>query len=117
MAAAICSASSGNLAEQNEGLRIAEALLQARLEARDRILVPLQQTLDDLQKTKADSIEGLKAMTDFALADGRHIDRLFWLIAIADHIVKQEEPVDVTAISEGEIGHGLEAFDGAAFVF
>ena len=80
-----------NLAEQNEGLRIAEALLQARLEARDRILVPLQQTLDDLQKTKADSIEGLKAMTDLALADGRHIDRLFWLIAIADHIVKQPQ--------------------------
>jgi len=78
-----------NIAQQNEGLQITEALLRARLDARDRLLAPLPKSLDSLCQLVKDPIERLKAVTDRALAADRRIDRLFWLDALADHIQGQ----------------------------
>jgi len=78
-----------NISDKDEGLRIMEAMLQARLEARDRLLFPLQRTLDSVLRIKADPIATLKTLADRALDAEREIDRIFWLGAVADHIRDQ----------------------------
>jgi hypothetical protein len=78
-----------NIAQQDEGLQITEALLRNRLDARDRLLTPLRQTLDTLLQLGSDPIETLKSLVDLALGADRQIDRLFWLGAITDHIRRQ----------------------------
>ena len=78
-----------NISQQDEGLKITEALLRVRLEAQDRLLEPLCRTLDALLKLSTDPIATLKTLTDHALEADRRIDRLFWLRAIADHIQQQ----------------------------
>ena len=78
-----------NIAQQDEGLQIAEALLRARLDARDRLLTPLQRSLASLLQLVADPLERLKALTDLALATDRRIDRLFWLDALGDQLRSQ----------------------------
>jgi len=78
-----------NIAQQDEGLQITEALLRTRLEAQDRLLTPLRRTLDTLLQLNTDPIETLKSFVDLALEADRQIDRLFWLGAIADHIRHQ----------------------------
>ena len=81
-----------NIAQQDEGLQIAEALLRARLDARDRLLTPLQKSLGSLLELIADPVERLKALADLALATDRRIDRLFWLDALAAQLRSQPEP-------------------------
>jgi len=78
-----------NIAQQDEGLQITEALIRARLDARDRLLAPLRRTRDSLLQSSADPIDAIKAMTDLALEADRTIDRLFWLGAVAEHIRRQ----------------------------
>ncbi len=80
-----------NISQQDEGLQITEALLHARLDARDRLLAPLRKTLDSTLKLIADPIDTLNKLVDFALEPGRKIDQLFWLGAIADLI--RDQPV------------------------
>jgi hypothetical protein len=80
-----------NIAQKDEGLRITEALLSARLEARDRLLLPLQKSRDTLMQNTADPMQRLKALADLALDADRLVDRLFWLDAVADHIRRQPD--------------------------
>ncbi len=80
-----------NIAQKDEGLRITEALLRARLEARDRLLLPLQKSRDTLMQNIADPMQRLKALADLALDADRLVDRIFWLDALADHIRRQPE--------------------------
>jgi hypothetical protein len=80
-----------NIAQQDEGLQITEALLRARLDAQDRLLTPLRRTLDTLLQLSTDPIETLKSLTDLALEADRLIDRVFWLGATADHIRRQHD--------------------------
>jgi len=78
-----------NIAQQDEGLHISEALLRLRLDAQDRLLAPLRRTRDALLQFSVEPIEAIKDMTDYALDTDRTIDRLFWLGAVADHIRNQ----------------------------
>lgn len=80
-----------NISHKDEGLRITDALLRARLEARDRLLVPLQRNLDILIQNISDPMPRLKTLVDRALDARRLVDRLFWLHAAADHIRRQPE--------------------------
>jgi hypothetical protein len=78
-----------NIAQQDEGLDITEALLRLRLEAQDQLLAPLRCSLDELLQRTTNPIESLKAMTDRAMEADRQLDRLFWLDAAADLIRHQ----------------------------
>jgi len=80
-----------NISQKDEGLRITEALLRARLEARDRLLLPLQNSLHTLTQNISDPMQRLKTFVDLALDAARLVDRLFWLAAVADHIRRQPE--------------------------
>jgi len=79
-----------NIAQQDEGLHISEALLRLRLDAQDRMLSPLRSYLDVLL-LGADSnpIQSLKALADRAIEADRQLDRIFWLGATADLIRRQ----------------------------
>ncbi len=78
-----------NVSRQDEGFQITEALLRTRLAAQDRLLTPLQRTLDTLLQLSTDPIETLKSLVDLALEADRQIDRFFWLGSIVDHIRHQ----------------------------
>lgn len=80
-----------NISQKDEGLRITEALLRARLEARDRLLLPLQKSLETLVQNISDPMQLIKTFADLALDADRLVDRLFWLTAVADHIRQQPE--------------------------
>ncbi len=80
-----------NLAYQREGMEIAEALLRARLDARDRVLAHLERQRELLEDEGPDPEELVKDTVDRALAVERRIDRLFWLQVTADTI-RAEEP-------------------------
>ncbi len=80
-----------NISEKDEGLLITEALLRARLEARDRLLLPLQKSLESLMQNISDPMQCLKTLADLALDADRRIDRLFWLGALADQIRQQPD--------------------------
>jgi hypothetical protein len=78
-----------NIAQQDEGLQITEALIRARLDARDRLLAPLHKARHSLLKFSAAPIDAIKTMTDYALDADRAIDRRFWLGSVAEHIRRQ----------------------------
>jgi len=80
-----------NISHKDEGLRITESLLRARLEARDRLLLPLQKNLYTLIQNISDPMQRLKTLADLALDADRLIDRLFWLTALADDIRRQPD--------------------------
>lgn len=80
-----------NICQKDEGLRITDALVRARLEARDRLLLPLRRALDTLLANISDPMQHLKTLTDLALGADRLVDRLFWLDAAADHIRRRPE--------------------------
>jgi hypothetical protein len=75
-----------NLGDEREGLAIAEELLRARLDARDRLLAPLVQERDDARASEADPQARVLRFVDLALAAERRVDRIFWLLAVADEI-------------------------------
>ena len=78
-----------NISQQDEGLQIIEALLFDRLKARDLLLQPLQNDLDQLFNTHDDPAALLSSLINRATASERLIDRLFWLGAAADSINNQ----------------------------
>lgn len=78
-----------NISQQDEGLQITEALLAARLEARDLLLEPLKRELASLESHLPDAPDRIKAFIDRATCAGRQIDRLFWLTAVVDSINAQ----------------------------
>ena len=75
-----------NLGDEREGIAIAEELLRARLDARDRMLAPLVQARDDARADSPDLRDRVLRFADLALATDRRVDRLFWLLAVADDI-------------------------------
>jgi hypothetical protein len=75
-----------NIGDEREGLAIAEELLRARLDARDRLLAPLVHERDTLRASEADPRARVLRFVDLALAAERRVDRLFWLLTVADEI-------------------------------
>ena len=75
-----------NLGDEREGIAIAEELLRARLDARDRMLAPLVHARDAARADSPDLRERVLRFVDPALATERRIDCLFWLLAVADEI-------------------------------
>ncbi len=78
-----------NLGDESEGIAIAEELLRARLHARDHMLAPLVRARDVARAGTPDLRERVLRFVDLALAADRRIDRLFWLLAVADEISSQ----------------------------
>jgi hypothetical protein len=74
------------LGDEREGIAIAEELLRDRLDARDHMLAPLVCTRDAARTDTPDVYERVLRFVDLALAAERRIDRLFWLLALADEI-------------------------------
>src|SRR6185503_4416297 len=68
-----------NLGDAREGIAIAETLLRARLDARDRLLAPLVQAREAARLDTPDLRARVLRFVDLALAANRCIDRLFWL--------------------------------------
>ena len=75
-----------NLGDEREGLVIAEELLRARIHARDHMLAPLVHERDAARANLPDVCARVLRFVDLALAADRRIDRLFWLLAVADEI-------------------------------
>jgi hypothetical protein len=75
-----------NLGDEREGIAIAETMLRARLDARDRMLAPLVQAREAARDDTPDLRARVLRFIDLALAAERRIDRLFWLLATADAI-------------------------------
>jgi hypothetical protein len=75
-----------NISDEREGIAIAEELLRARLDARDRMLAPLVHARDAARADSPNLRERVLRFVDLALAAERRIDRLFWLLAVADEI-------------------------------
>lgn len=80
-----------NISQQDEALQTTEALLRLRLDAQDRLLVPLRRSLHELLQLDTDPVDTIKALTDSAFKADRQLDRLFWLGAAADHIRAQPD--------------------------
>ncbi|MBA2321973.1 MAG: hypothetical protein H0V89_12560, partial [Deltaproteobacteria bacterium] len=72
------------ITEKHEGLAIADALLRARLAARDRALVLLDA---ERLAVPGDPGERLRAFVDLALATDGPLHRAFWLRATSDVIL------------------------------
>jgi hypothetical protein len=75
-----------NLGNEREGIAIAQELLRARLDARDRMLAPLVEARDGARRHTPDLRDRVLRFADLALATDRLVDRLFWLLAAADDI-------------------------------
>ena len=75
-----------NLGNEREGVAIAEELLRARLDARDRLLAPLLDAREDARRHATSLRDRVLRFADLALATDRRVDRLFWLLAAADDI-------------------------------
>jgi hypothetical protein len=75
-----------NLSDEREGVVIAEELLRVRLEARDIMLAPLVLARDTARAGITDLRARLLRFVDLALAAPGGVDRLFWLLAVADEI-------------------------------
>lgn len=77
-----------NIGNEREGIAIAEELLRARLDARDRLLAPLVEARDSARRNTPDLRERVLGFVDLALAAERRIDRHFWLLAVAEDITR-----------------------------
>lgn len=78
-----------NIAEQDESLAIAEALLRLRLEVRDSALANLVNARDAACEKTKEPASVVAGFVDSALATDRRLDRIFWLQATADVIGQQ----------------------------
>lgn len=75
-----------NLGDEREGIAIAEELLRARLDARDRMLAPLVHARGAARVHTPDPKARVIHFAALALASARRVDRLFWLLAVSDEI-------------------------------
>ncbi len=80
-----------NISDQDEGLAIAQALFDRRVELRDRALARLDQEKDQLEEQDEDTLQWLGHLTAKVVAADRFIERNFWLRAVADLINEQPE--------------------------
>jgi len=78
-----------NLAAQNEGQRICEALLRERMALRDRQLVALAAERARIDHSLAAAEDRLKALVARACEIDAVLDRRFWLLAIVDTLRAQ----------------------------
>jgi hypothetical protein len=92
-----------NIANQNEGLAIANALLRERLAARDRSLAALQRKLDDTRSDTGDPGDQLRSFIDRALDCPRRIDQLFWLDAASDIIAAHDDSLSLYGMASARI--------------
>ena len=81
-----------NIAQRDEGRAIAEALLRARLDMRDRILLGFVAVRDQILEMKTEPASTADQLVKVALATESQIARLFFLGAAADLIRAQPEP-------------------------
>jgi hypothetical protein len=88
-----------NLGDEREGIVIAEELLHARIHARDDMLAPLVRARDAARDDLPDVCARALRFVDLALAADRRIDRLFWLLAVADDINShtKDQPAPILA--------------------
>lgn len=80
-----------NIAQEDEGWHIAEALLQARMKAGDLMLAHLDDQQQKICEAGLDPVEEVKVYVENALGCKRGIDRTFWLLATAD-VISVERP-------------------------
>ncbi len=80
-----------NLAQEDEGVHVAEALWRARLHARDEILVGLDHQRAGAVRAASDSLDLVCRLVDQAMASSRTLDRSFWLRALADVVSAEPE--------------------------
>lgn len=75
-----------NVAEKAEGEHVARAMLDLRLDARDRMLEPLRAARDAVcTSNDPDTVSAV--CIDRALATNSQLERLFWLDALANFLV------------------------------
>lgn len=80
-----------NISNKDEGLRITEALLRLRCDARERMLAPLLEAHRQLLESLPVHRELLRAMIDNATAAPRQLDRVFWLERAAKCIIDRPD--------------------------
>ena len=87
-----------NLAAQNEGQRICEALLRERMAQRDRMLASLQTERERIEQILPVVGDRLKAFADRACEIDAVLDRRFWLLVLVDALRAQPraEHADLT---------------------
>lgn len=78
-----------NVEAQREGACVAEALLAMRIEARDQALAALTAARSLVCQPTRGALEVIGDCVDRALAADRVLDRIFWLGALADEILKR----------------------------
>ena len=78
------------IADEDEGLAIAEKLWQARRKAGDLVLARLDEQREEHLEDAPDPMDLVQRFTDLAMDTDRALDRAFWLRATADTI--EDEP-------------------------
>lgn len=81
-----------NVAQEAEGMAIADELWRARQDARDRVLLHLQGQRERIEDDPPDLEDLVRDYIDRALRPDRLLHRFFWLSAAAD--VLNDEPDD-----------------------
>jgi hypothetical protein len=94
-----------NLGDEREGIAIAEELLRARLDARDHLLASLAGERDAARTDMSDVHERVLRFVHRALAANRRVDRLFWLLAVADEISShtKDDPAPLISVAARQI--------------
>jgi hypothetical protein len=75
-----------NIADEDEGMAIAEALWRARQAAGDLVLARLDEERQTAEEEAPDPLDLVRRLIDLALDTDRALDRSFWLRAAADAI-------------------------------
>jgi len=78
-----------NIADEDEGIAVAEKLWQARRDAGDLVLSRLDKNREHHELEAPDPMDLVRRFVDLAMATERALDRAFWLRAIADTITEQ----------------------------
>ena len=78
-----------NIADEDEGIAIAEKLWQARHVAGDLVLARLDDKREHHELDVAEPMDLVRRFVDLAMATERAMDRAFWLRAVADTLTEQ----------------------------
>jgi hypothetical protein len=86
-----------NISNKDEGMRITEALLRLRSDARDLVLDPLLEAHRQLLDSQPDHLSLLRSILDNATAASRQLERIFWLEQAAKGILDRppDEHIDL----------------------
>lgn len=80
-----------NVALQDEGVHIAEALWRARLEAGDQILVALERERAEEARAARDALDLTRRLADRSMDATSTLDRSFWLRALSDALTAESQ--------------------------